>query len=89
MIKNVLGIWFKIEHDSVFLSFCSYKQPMFCKHNVYNYVFMLNYGLTGIILVHDLTNKKSSQNLDRWSMEALNKDSSPTGVIVSNGWVSY
>ncbi|KAA8588328.1 hypothetical protein FQN60_001522 [Etheostoma spectabile] len=38
-----------------------------------------------IMLVHDLTNKKSSQNLYRWSLEALNKDSSPTGVIVSNG----
>uniref|UniRef100_A0A8B9GQU0 Rab-like protein 3 n=1 Tax=Astyanax mexicanus TaxID=7994 RepID=A0A8B9GQU0_ASTMX len=42
-------------------------------------------SVNGIILVHDLTNKKSSQNLYRWSMEALNKDSSPTGVIVSNG----
>ncbi|KAF0026341.1 hypothetical protein F2P81_021078 [Scophthalmus maximus] len=42
-------------------------------------------GRPGIILVHDLTNKKSSQNLYRWSLEALNKDSSPTGVIVSNG----
>ncbi|XP_077473277.1 rab-like protein 3 isoform X1 [Stigmatopora argus] len=41
--------------------------------------------ISGIILVHDLTNKKSSQNLYRWSLEALNKDSSPTGVIVSNG----
>lgn len=40
---------------------------------------------TGIILVHDLTNKKSSQNLYRWSHEALNKDSSPTGIIVTNG----
>ncbi|CAM4602626.1 unnamed protein product [Leuciscus chuanchicus] len=39
----------------------------------------------GIILVHDLTNKKSSQNLYRWSLEALSKDSSPTGIIVSNG----
>uniref|UniRef100_H3B5Y5 RAB, member of RAS onco family like 3 n=1 Tax=Latimeria chalumnae TaxID=7897 RepID=H3B5Y5_LATCH len=38
-----------------------------------------------IILVHDLTNKKSSQNLCRWSLEALNKDSSPTGVLVTNG----
>uniref|UniRef100_H2RS38 Rab-like protein 3 n=1 Tax=Takifugu rubripes TaxID=31033 RepID=H2RS38_TAKRU len=42
-------------------------------------------SVNGIILVHDLTNKKSSQNLYRWSLEALNKDSSPTGVIVSNG----
>lgn len=43
----------------------------------------------GIVLVHDLTNKKSSQNLYRWSLEALNKDSSPTGVIVSNGYVLF
>uniref|UniRef100_A0A3P8YFK8 Rab-like protein 3 n=1 Tax=Esox lucius TaxID=8010 RepID=A0A3P8YFK8_ESOLU len=42
-------------------------------------------SVNGIVLVHDLTNKKSSQNLYRWSLEALNKDSSPTGVIVSNG----
>lgn len=42
-------------------------------------------SVNGIILVHDLTNKKSSQNLYRWSLEALNRDSSPTGVIVSNG----
>ncbi|CAJ1071330.1 rab-like protein 3 isoform X2 [Xyrichtys novacula] len=41
-------------------------------------------SVNGIILVHDLTNKKSSQNLYRWSLEALNRDSSPTGVIVSN-----
>lgn len=53
---------------------------------------VLNHGIfccflsfSGIMLVHDLTNKKSSQNLYRWSLEALNKDSSPTGVIVSNG----
>ncbi|XP_061579016.1 rab-like protein 3 isoform X2 [Cololabis saira] len=42
-------------------------------------------SVNGIILVQDLTNKKSSQNLYRWSLEALNRDSSPTGVIVSNG----
>ncbi|XP_067896928.1 rab-like protein 3 isoform X2 [Heterodontus francisci] len=42
-------------------------------------------SVNGIILVHDCTNKKSSQNLYRWSLEALNKDSSPTGVIVTNG----
>lgn len=41
----------------------------------------------GIILVHDLTNKKSSQNLYRWSLEALNRDVTPTGVLVTNGWV--
>ncbi|XP_069744551.1 rab-like protein 3 isoform X2 [Narcine bancroftii] len=42
-------------------------------------------SVNGIILVHDCTNKKSSQNLYRWSLEALNKDSIPTGVIVANG----
>uniref|UniRef100_G3NWV0 Rab-like protein 3 n=1 Tax=Gasterosteus aculeatus aculeatus TaxID=481459 RepID=G3NWV0_GASAC len=42
-------------------------------------------SVNGIMLVHDLTNKKSSQNLYRWSLEALSKDSSPTRVIVSNG----
>lgn len=47
--------------------------------------FVVFWIISGIILVHDLTNKKSSQNLYRWSLEALNKDSSPTGVIVSNG----
>ncbi|XP_050004762.1 rab-like protein 3 isoform X2 [Alexandromys fortis] len=40
---------------------------------------------TGIILVHDLTNKKSSQNLYRWSLEVLNRDLVPTGVLVTNG----
>lgn len=28
----------------------------------------------GIILVHDLTNKKSHENLQRWLIEILNKD---------------
>ncbi|EMP33643.1 Homogentisate 1,2-dioxygenase [Chelonia mydas] len=42
-------------------------------------------GPEGIILVHDLTNKKSSQNLYRWSLEALNRDVAPTGVLVTNG----
>uniref|UniRef100_A0A672IPN8 RAB, member of RAS oncogene family-like 3 n=1 Tax=Salarias fasciatus TaxID=181472 RepID=A0A672IPN8_SALFA len=37
-------------------------------------------SVNGIILVHYLTNKKSSQNLYRWSLEAMNRDSSPTGV---------
>jgi len=31
----------------------------------------------GIILVHDLTNKKSQQNLRRWLSEVLNRDSKP------------
>ncbi|XP_068127061.1 rab-like protein 3 [Hyperolius riggenbachi] len=42
-------------------------------------------GVNGIVLVHDLTNKKSSQNLYRWSLEALNRDLQPTGVLVTNG----
>ncbi|PKU36082.1 rabhypothetical protein [Limosa lapponica baueri] len=42
-------------------------------------------GCSRIILVHDLTNKKSSQNLYRWSLEALNRDIAPTGVLVTNG----
>lgn len=57
-------------------------------HRAYlSFVSFTNLIFAGIILVHDLTNKKSSQNLYRWSLEALNKDSSPTGVIVSNGYV--
>ncbi|XP_037589054.1 rab-like protein 3 [Cebus imitator] len=46
-------------------------------------------SVNGIILVHDLTNKKSSQNLYRWSLEALNRDSVPTGVLVTNGKNNY
>ncbi|XP_045241422.1 rab-like protein 3 isoform X2 [Macaca fascicularis] len=42
-------------------------------------------GCQSIIFVHDLTNKKSSQNLRRWSLEALNRDLVPTGVLVTNG----
>ncbi|KAM8976500.1 rab-like protein 3 [Pelodytes ibericus] len=42
-------------------------------------------SVNGIILVHDLTNKKSSQNLYRWSQEALNRDLQPSGVLVTNG----
>ncbi|XP_038202777.1 rab-like protein 3 isoform X1 [Arvicola amphibius] len=42
-------------------------------------------SVNGIILVHDLTNKKSSQNLYRWSLEVLNRDLVPTGVLVTNG----
>ncbi|KAM9321284.1 rab-like protein 3 isoform 1-T1 [Gastrophryne carolinensis] len=42
-------------------------------------------GINGIILIHDLTNKKSSQNLYRWLLEALNRDQQPTSVLVTNG----
>ncbi|XP_012273242.1 rab-like protein 3 isoform X3 [Orussus abietinus] len=34
----------------------------------------------GIILVHDLTNRKSQQNLQKWLQEVLNKDSSHSKV---------
>ncbi|KAF7238124.1 Homogentisate 1,2-dioxygenase [Varanus komodoensis] len=44
-------------------------------------------SVNGIILVHDLTNKKSSQNLYRWSMEVLNRDVAPSGVLVTNGYL--
>jgi Rab-like protein 3 len=33
-------------------------------------------GVNGIILVHDLTNRKSEANLHKWIMEILNRDSS-------------
>ncbi|XP_018428103.1 PREDICTED: rab-like protein 3 [Nanorana parkeri] len=42
-------------------------------------------GFNGILLVHDLTNKKSSQNLHRWLLESLTKDLQPTGVLVTGG----
>ncbi|XP_004638876.1 rab-like protein 3 [Octodon degus] len=48
-------------------------------------------SVNGIILglerwfIHDLTNKKFSQNLYRWSLKVLNRDSMPTGVLVMNG----
>ncbi|KAM9329583.1 rab-like protein 3 [Gastrophryne carolinensis] len=45
-------------------------------------------GINGIILIHDLTNKKSSQNLYRWLLEALNRDQQPTSVLVTNGNMS-
>lgn len=32
----------------------------------------------GIILVHDLTNKKSNENLKKWLAEILNKDGKDT-----------
>lgn len=31
--------------------------------------------LLGIILVHDLTNRKSQQNLQKWLAEVLNRES--------------
>lgn len=35
---------------------------------------MIIYFLIGIILVYDLTNLKSSENLHKWLAEILNKD---------------
>jgi Rab-like protein 3 len=32
--------------------------------------------LAGIILVHDLTNRKSQQNLQKWLAEVINRDAS-------------
>lgn len=79
------------ERSSTILSMVrDFKWP--CKqiwHHKWQNVFQNILFSLGIVLVHDLTNKKSSQNLYRWSLEALNKDSSPTGVIVSNGYVLF
>ncbi|XP_071455219.1 rab-like protein 3 [Hetaerina americana] len=41
----------------------------------------------GIILVHDLTNRKSQQNLNKWLAEVLNKDSNSKSR--SSGFDSY
>lgn len=37
--------------------------------------------LNGIILVHDLTNRKSQENLKNWLIEILNKDGKDTTKI--------
>lgn len=39
-----------------------------------NYVFLWSL-FSGIILVHDLTNRKSQQNLQKWLAEVLNRES--------------
>lgn len=39
----------------------------------------------GVILVHDLTNRKSQQNLRKWLAEVLSKESSKK----NNGWYDY
>ncbi|XP_066454852.1 rab-like protein 3 [Eleutherodactylus coqui] len=41
-------------------------------------------GVNGIVLVHDLTNKKTSQNLNCLSLEDLNRHLLPAGVLVTN-----
>ncbi len=46
-------------------------------NNIYNNVFASLHA--GIILVHDLTNRKSQQNLHRWLAEILNRDELSTG----------
>lgn len=35
---------------------------------------LCNSKLAGIILVHDLTNRKSQQNLQKWLQEIINRD---------------
>lgn len=39
-------------------------------------------SLNGIILVHDLTNIKSYENLQQWLLEVLNKDGKDTKAVV-------
>lgn len=59
--------------------------PLVKRRGVATVLTVFSLMILGIILVHDLTNKKSSQNLYRWSLEVLNRDSVPTGVLVMNG----
>jgi Rab-like protein 3 len=40
----------------------------------------------GIILVHDITNKKSLDNLQKWLIEILNKDGKD---VIKNGGLDY
>lgn len=39
--------------------------------------------ISGVILVHDLTNRKSKQNLRKWLAEVLSKE---CGGKKNNGW---
>lgn len=41
--------------------------------------------LVGIILVHDLTNRKSQENLQKWLSEILNGEERPTGISSPGG----
>ncbi|KAG8199556.1 hypothetical protein JTE90_009397 [Oedothorax gibbosus] len=43
-------------------------------------------SFNGVILVHDLTNRKSKQNLRKWLAEVLSKDNPGKKC---NGWYSY
>ena len=38
-------------------------------------LFIFGHFFSGIILVHDLTNRKSQLNLKKWLAEVMNKDS--------------
>lgn len=42
--------------------------------NIFIYLIIYIFFSTGIILVYDLTNLKSSENLHKWLAEILNKD---------------
>lgn len=42
--------------------------------NIIIYLIIYTFFSTGIILVYDLTNLKSSENLHKWLAEILNKD---------------
>ncbi|XP_015903383.2 rab-like protein 3 [Parasteatoda tepidariorum] len=44
-------------------------------------------SFNGIVLVHDLTNRKSKQNLRKWLAEVLSKDGS--GAKKNNGWYGF
>ena len=35
----------------------------------------ISISIAGIVLVHDLTNRKSQQNLRKWFSEVINRDS--------------
>lgn len=50
--------------------------------------FIFYSGVNGIIMVHDLTNRKSLQNLNKWMNEVINQDPNLSGVTVGSGNVS-
>jgi Rab-like protein 3 len=44
---------------------------------------------SGIILVHDLSNRKSQQNLNKWLAEVLNKDNTSSSKSLISGLDAY
>ena len=60
---------------------CSLVSLIIMKFSVLHCV--LSRCASGIILVHDLSNRKSHQNLRKWLAEVLNKDTD----LRNNGWV--